>query len=111
METENILPNAPLKDVLAKATAYKQGAVLGAGAGLLISLLLVKGKYVLCTFGGALIGGYFNYKWVEQKQTPPTFVNYGTAEPVQPVVVEEPITQNTNSNSLQNELINSADGK
>lgn len=111
MSTDNnILKNKPLQDVLEKANAYKRGAAIGAGAGLMLSLFVVKGRYVLCTLGGALIGGYFNYKFAEVKQNPPQFTNYGTAPeaPVQPAS-PAPI-QPDSSNNLQTELINSADG-
>jgi len=106
-ETTNPLPNTSVQTILAKADAYKQGAMWGAGIGLLVSLFLVKGKYIMCTVGGGLIGGYLSYRMAETKIATPKITDFAQAPIVQ---TQEPVAE-THYQTLQQDLQNkSADG-
>lgn len=50
-----------------QSKAFFNGLLFGGATGLMLSVFVVKDKYILCTSAGALVGGYLTYLYKKSK--------------------------------------------
>jgi len=61
------------KNMADKAKGYTTGAIVGGISGFCAGYFLIKGKLVLSTIVGVILGGYIGYKVAEESQVTQDF--------------------------------------